>query len=173
MHWRFQQVIPYARTATPAPTPAVPGLPDTAADPYRGIAGKTTPVAGITLGLCDVLGNTGVSTGKDGATPYLVEAPAGYTDALLTLTQWPAVSLSYAVTSGSAGPLLTVAIAPQAGATAPEPGDSAAGAIQAAARQAERYATAYYQLAGGRTEASLVTTLMPGADGAPDPWPWT
>ncbi|WP_405527290.1 hypothetical protein OG592_06250 [Streptomyces avidinii] len=169
VHWRFQQVIPYARTATPAPTPAVPGLPDTAADPYRGIAGKTTPVAGITLGLCDVLGNTGVSTGKDGATPYLVEAPAGYTDALLTLTQWPAVSLSYAVTSGSAGPLLTVAIAPQAGATAPEPGDSAAGAIQAAARQAERYATAYYQLAGGRTEASLVTTLMPGADGAPDP----
>ncbi|WP_406511397.1 hypothetical protein OG851_03005 [Streptomyces sp. NBC_00161] len=169
VYWRFQQVIPYARTATPETAPAVPGLPDTAADPYRGIVGETTPVAAITLGLCDVLGNTGVSTGADGATPYVVDAPAGYTDALLAVTQWPAVSLSYTVEPSSAGPLLTVAIAPQAGAAAPEPGDSAADAIEAAARQAERYATAYYQLAGGRTAASLVTTLMPGAEGAPDP----
>ncbi|MFK0258317.1 hypothetical protein [Streptomyces sp. NPDC090445] len=168
-YWRFQQVIPYARTATPEPAPAVPGLPDSAADPYRGIAGETTPVAPITLGLCDVLGNRGVSTGADGETPYVVDAPAGYTDTLLAVTQWPAVSLSYTVSPSSAGPLLTVTIAPQAGAAAPEPGNSAASAIQAAARQAERYATAYYQLAGGRTTASLVTTLMPGGDGAPDP----
>ncbi|MEU5692269.1 LysM peptidoglycan-binding domain-containing protein [Actinosynnema sp. NPDC020468] len=146
VHWGFRRMIPHARLAGRSPAPAVPGLPPPADDPYRGVS--ATPTA-ITLGVSDVLGNPGAST-----PPRVVDGPTTYTDTLLSVAQWPAVALSYSVRTGTT---LVVTLEPQAGSVAP--GAAPRLAIEEAARQAERYATAYYQLAGDRVTAAVVTTL--------------
>ncbi|MBE9499736.1 hypothetical protein IHE61_20880 [Streptomyces sp. GKU 257-1] len=170
VHWRYQQALPHVSTV-PSPAPAVGGLPAPDKDPYRGIEGERTPGVAITLGFCDVLGNLGISTDTGDAAPYVVDAPLGYRDVLLAVTQWPALSLSYSVAPSATGPRLSITLAPQAGATAPEPGDSPTRALDAARRQSERYAAAYYQLAGDRVTATVRTTLVPGPDGTPAPLP--
>jgi hypothetical protein len=168
-YWNYGQALPVSRYTPHTVTPDIPGLPGPGADPYRGIAGETIPVAGIQLGFADVLGNV---TAPPAAEEGLVLAEVGYTDALLGVAAWPAATLSYRISRAGDGQImLTMTVAPQPAATAAMPGTSAAQAIAAAARQAERYREAYYQLSAERADAAVLTTLRQTADGRPEPLP--
>ncbi|MEZ0109717.1 hypothetical protein ABH920_003731 [Catenulispora sp. EB89] len=170
--WWFEQALPVTRFGPASPAPQAEGLPAAYLDPYRGIAGTSTPLAKIAVGFADVLGDT-AAPGQAGG-ELVLDAPVGYTDALLGVSAWPAVTLSYALVPPSApGRDVTLAatLAPQPAALAP--GADPAAAAQAALRAAERYAEVYYQLAGGRVSAHLLSALrqVPGSGGEPDALP--
>lgn len=187
--WRYEQAFPISRHAVEQPAPAVPGLPEPAADPYRGISGSALPVARIELGFADVLGNITAPPppppeGSDaaGSNPAgTVPVPVGYTDAVLPVSAWPAVTLAYAIersqqsaaVSADVQPdvQLAVTISPQPAATAPALAADPEQARTAAQRQAERYASVYYQLLDRRLTASIRTSLHQAPDGAPLPLP--
>jgi hypothetical protein len=168
VYWRYDQALPMTRYAPRSPAPAVPGLPSPAGDPYRGITGSTLPVAGVQLGFADVLGNT---TAPPAPGQGLVSVPVGYTDALLGVANWPAVTLSYAVYGADGPAALVVTVTPQPAAIAPMPGTAPEPAAEGARRQAEQWAKVYYQLLGGRTGASIRTTLHQDPDGRPAEMP--
>ena len=196
--WRYEKAFPISRHAHEQPAPAVPGLPDPAADPYRGISGAELPMARIQLGFADVLGNLtappepaggrdegglddagdgdargdGGVGNADGADGGSVAVPVGYTDAVLAVSAWPAVTLAYAIEPAQqpGGDLhLAVTVAPQPAATAPAADPEQARA--AAQRQAERYAAVYYQLLDQRLTPTVRTSLHQEPDGSPRPLP--
>ncbi|HEY9285233.1 MAG TPA: LysM peptidoglycan-binding domain-containing protein, partial [Pyrinomonadaceae bacterium] len=155
--WRFDQVLPVARFGPASAAPPVGGLPDPADDPYRGIGGTRLASADIRLGFSDVLGNiTAPPATPDGA----VNAVVGYTDPIAGVANWPAVTTQYEVTAQTDGTVtLTATVAPQPGAIVAAPAQSAAVAVGAAARQAEKYREPYFQLAQPNVTVSLVTSL--------------
>lgn len=169
--WRYEKAFPIAKYADEQPAPAVPGLPDPAADPYRGISGAGLPTARIELGFADVLGNV-TAPPEPGTDQGVVPVPVGYTDAVLAVSAWPAVTLAYAIETAprTGGEIhLAVTVTPQPAATAPTPDPEQARA--AAQRQAERYAQIYYQLLDRRLEPTVRTTLHQQPDGSPRPLP--
>lgn len=165
--WRYQRVVPVARFGPPSVTPAVLGLPPPAQDPYRGLAGQSgVPVASFALGFADVLGNVTAPP----SSPVQVSAPAGYTDALIGVTTWPAVTSWFSVLpapDGLGGAELLVTVAPQPSVGAPTPSQSPVAALAALAKQAERYRQIYYQVLQPDVGAALLTSLSQTGDGAP------
>jgi len=163
-YWRYHETLPIARFA-PLSLPAVDPLPDPAADPYRGIGSGALQKATIALGFADVLGNATAPPASGGT----IEAPVGYTDDLLGVSAWPAVTTAYTLAPAAAGKAsLSITIAPQPAATAPAARQNPQTAIDLAAKQAERYATAYYQLPQG-LGFQVLTTLAQDANGVPAP----
>ncbi|HST63453.1 MAG TPA: LysM peptidoglycan-binding domain-containing protein [Longimicrobium sp.] len=163
--WRYEQVVPVYRLGPPSYAPAVPGLPDPADDPYRGVGGQSSqPKVSMQIGFADVLGNVTAPPSGGGA----VTADAGYTDPLLGVSAWPGVTTAWAVSADGA-PRLTVTVAPQAAAAAPTALESAGGTREAALRQAEKYAQAWFQLAQPDVTAALLTALLQDGHGAPAP----
>lgn len=165
--WRYQRVVPVARFGPPSVIPAVPGLPPPAQDPYRGLAGqRSVPVASFALGFADVLGNVTAPP----SSPVQVSAPAGYTDALIGVTTWPAVTSWFSVLpapDGLGGAELLVTVAPQPSVGAPTISQSPVAALAALARQAERYRQITYQVMQPDVGAALLTSLSQTSDGAP------
>jgi len=165
--WRFDQLIPLSQFGPPSVAPAVPGLPDPERDPYRGFgAAAALPQASFQLGYADLLGNVSAAGSN-----REVEVPIGYVDPLLGPGAWPGTTASFGVLAGEGEVRLTVTIAAQPGVAAPAPSQGAGEAAAAAAKQAERYAEAYFQLAQPTVGGSLVTTLHQDSGGAPQPLP--
>jgi hypothetical protein len=162
--WKFDQVIPIARFGPASVVPGVAGLPDPALDPYRGIGGTSLQRAIISTGFSDIAGNVTADSPLGGTVPLNV----GYTDPLLGVANWPAVTASYGVTTAT----LTITLAAQPGAITPSPMSAPADAIDAAAKQAEKYRTAYFQLAQPNVEAFALTTVKPAAIAVDVPTLW-
>jgi len=160
--WKYQQVLPVYRFGPPSVLPAVPGLPDPDADPYRGVQGTTLPQANVQASFVDLLGNTSLD-------PASVPLDAGYTDVLAPVGSWPATVASYALGGSSAAPSMTVTIAIQAGAGGVDLSKLPESAIATAAATAATYASVVYQLAQDDVTAQLRTPLSVDDAGAPAP----
>ncbi|HLG54021.1 MAG TPA: LysM domain-containing protein [Vicinamibacterales bacterium] len=165
--WKYDQVVPISRFGPASAAPAVPGLPDPAADPYRGIGGTTLVSTTLQLGFADVVGNV---TAPPAAGSGTVTVNVGYTDPLLSVGAWPAVTLSYTVAPQTGQPVnLVVVASSQPASRVATPEQSAAVGAAAASRQAEQYQTAWFQLVQpGMTDSSrqpspcsIVTSLQP------------
>jgi hypothetical protein len=162
-HWRYDQVVPLSTVGPASPAPAVPGLPDPATDPYRGFGTAATPAsATFVLRYADVLGNL-----TRDASAKAVDVEVGYTDPLLGPSAWPGATTGFAVVRADGVVTLTVTVTAQPGTVVPGPGGAREAATDAAQAQAERYATAYLQLAQTSVDGQIATTLHQGADGRP------
>ena len=109
-NWVYSQSIPYSRFAKQKPR-AVAGLPAPAASPYQGLGSLLK----VNFSWQDYYGNCLLTTlaqpQAGDAHPVLNQPPVltGYTDALLALSQWPAVSAGWQVRPvASQPPLLEV-----------------------------------------------------------------
>jgi LysM repeat protein len=170
-YWRYDQAIPIARFGPLSAAPQVGGLPDPGLDPYRGIGGQTTlPSAQVQLGFADILGNvTAPPSSGEALPPGALTLQVGYTDPLVGPGGWPAVTTSYALAKADNVVTLAITVASQAGLLMPAPDQSPNVALDAAGRQAARFATAYYQLAQPGVAASVLTSLQQNPDGTPAP----
>ncbi|HKP51304.1 MAG TPA: hypothetical protein VJ183_01485 [Chloroflexia bacterium] len=169
-YWRYQQVVPIARFGPVSAAPVVEGLPDPKDDPYRGIAGVSLPKAVIQLGFADVVGNITAPPGESKpATPGAIEADVGYTDPLLSVSNWPGVITSFDVTPVAGSVNLTVTIAARASAITPSASQSPCESIALAKKQSEKYREIYFQVAQPQLTTWIVTTLKQAANGQPDP----
>jgi len=167
--WRYDEVVPVTSFGPDSAAPAVAALPAPAGDPYRGFgAASSLPQATFELGFGDVLGNVTVE-------PFSkpVTADVGYTDPLVGVGGFPAVTSSYGVARATAnGPVtLAVTVAPQPAAVVPAPGDLPALAAENAARQAARYREIWFQLVQPTLRAEILTTLSQDGKGQPNVLP--
>lgn len=164
--WAYEQVLPIARFAPSSVTPPAPALPDPTADPYRGIGNSTT--ATVQLGFADVAGNiTAPPASGPGLPPGGFTAPVGYTDSLLGLSSWPAVTSHYALAPSGNNVTLSVTIEAQPGAATAGPGQSVAAAKELTTRQLQKYTQLYFQLAQPGVTAALLTSLLQDNAGHP------
>ena len=156
--WNYRQVAAVYTLASSNEGASSPALPPASADPYAGSApGSTAPLA---LNFQDILGNRTLGAG-------LAVAPAvGYTDELVALSAWPAVSTSYRffppVANGS-NFAMSVGVAPTRYLPSAAGGDAAS---KRATQDAAQYATISYQLQQDDVTCWLSTTL--GAFATPD-----
>ncbi|WP_432973878.1 hypothetical protein [Dactylosporangium sp. CA-233914] len=158
--WRYEQVLPLARFGPASPCPAVPGLPPPDADPYRGVGQG----ANVHLGLCDVLGNVTTLPGGPNGTARLT---LGYTDAVLGVGSWPGITTAYWVDRGPQGVRLRLTVTAEPATIMPGLDGTATAVAPQVARAAERFAQACFQLADGRVQAAVVTSLRQDQDGTP------
>ncbi len=169
-YWRYEQVLPISHFGPGSTAPSVSGLPVVENDPYRGIGGQTLSSAVIQLGFADVLGNvTAPPAQTEHLPPGAISAPVGYTDQILGVSNWPALTTSYAISASSSTVNLTVTIAPQPAAIAPSPNQPPRIAIDAASRQAGKYEQAYFQLVQPKVKAWILSSLKQDASGQPEP----
>lgn len=167
--WKYSQVVPVARMGPASHAPAVVGLPEPAADPYRGIGGQSSlQSAQIQLGFGDVLGNVTAPPAL-GDTGGLVQARVGYTDPLLPVTSWSGTLTTYAFRGVTGGAALDLALSLQAGTLATGLLQPPALAAEAAGRVAETYRQVYYELVQPALEVSAWTTLQSDSRGEPRP----
>lgn len=168
-YWRYDQVLPIYRFGPASAAPPVVGLPIPADDPYRGpgAAGTMVP-ARIQMDAIDVFGNvtTPANDGgaggdaNSGAPPGAVDYTLGYYDPLITPSSWPATTLAYGLTTANGKVRLTVSLAPQPAALAPNPLQSAASLAAKAALQAGKYQEIYFQLAQAGVVPKILSTLQ-------------
>lgn len=172
--WRYDQVLPITRFGPSSIAPDVVNLPDPDADPYRGITGAALPQVEIQLGFADVLGNVTAPppTAAGSLPPGALQASVGYTDSLLGVGSWPSITTAYSVATIETVATLTVTIAAQPAALAPIPGQSPVVALDAAQRQAEKYAQIYFQLVQPAMSGLLLTSLKQNTSGDPAPFPF-
>src|SRR5690606_6747969 len=93
--WSYQLAVPYSKLAKRAPA-SVAGLPDADQSPYLGVGGIIQPQ----YQWQDLYGNTLVTTltlpqVAEAAPINLPAVSLGYTDALISPRQWPAVGLEW------------------------------------------------------------------------------
>ncbi|HEX2078549.1 MAG TPA: LysM peptidoglycan-binding domain-containing protein, partial [Longimicrobium sp.] len=175
--WSLFQVVPVHRFARSYPLPAVAGLPAPEADPYAGIstaAGSDPAMASarVLLTFREVMGNTSAAEGTaaEGG-PLPVDLPVGYTDPVIGLGSWPAVTASFRVepaAAGAKGAVLEATATLQASTHLPGAGQRAAAARATAADHLQRLSQAYYQVMQPDATVSLFTTLEADA-GVPVP----
>ncbi|MBL8297656.1 MAG: LysM peptidoglycan-binding domain-containing protein [Rhodanobacteraceae bacterium] len=167
-YWNYQQIIPVSRMGPASLAPDVVGLPAAVADPYRGIGGRSSLTqAQVQLGFADLQGNT-TAPPANGSNPGLVPVDVGYTDDLISIANWPALSSSYDFGDPVAGNVyLNLRLVLQAGANQPGFAQSPAASLEAQARQAEKYQQVYYQLAQSDLEVSISTSLYQDGNGQP------
>ncbi len=100
--WMFRQSVPYYKFANQLSAGTNAGLPGIDTSPYKGIG----YLVQANFEWCDIYGNTALTTlaqpPKD-AHSIVNEVPilTGYTDALLSVNQWPSVSVAWQVADGS------------------------------------------------------------------------
>lgn len=164
--WNLTQVVPAAAFAVDR-LPARPGAPSPRDDPYAGVTASGTeplrPVAtAVALWFHDVLGNA--SAPGDGSTS--LELPVRYTDPVIGVSAWPSTTTRFDVERRDGAAMLTVAVDLQAVAYQPGAAQRGDAVATRAARDAERFGAAYYQLAQRDVRAALRTTLRqrPGED---------
>jgi hypothetical protein len=160
--WSYDQIVPIYRFGPGSALPEVVGLPAPEADPYRGFGtASARPVADFQLGFGDIFGNRTADSDTQA-----VAVEVGYTDPLIGVAEWPAVVCGYQVEPAPGSTArLAVTIGPRPSVVMPTPSQPGAAGADAANRQAEKYAQAYYQL-GQTVTGQLVTTLK--TDPAPD-----
>lgn len=148
--WDYEQLVPVARFGLANSAVACTALPAPAENPYAGIVGATGPAsvghASLALEFQDVYGNRTRSTRPLG----VVDAPVGYTDALLGVGAWPGIAAGYAFTEGpavgaTAGVQLHTLFALQTDRYAPSGGTDVVGALRAASADEVRYRQVYFQ----------------------------
>jgi LysM repeat protein len=156
--WHYHQVLPLFRFAPPALILA-PGLPDPAANPYRGVA-EGWELA-FSLAFQDVFGNqvTGAS-----ALPA-VTIPAGYNDPVLGLASWPGASASFEIAAVAGMPVLTTTVSLGLSRYVPSADTAYAVSARAAAAHLVKYRQASYQLHQSDVTASIATSMdYPGSE---------
>lgn len=160
-YWKYQQVIPISRfTASGITTacPAVAGLPAGTDDPYTGYGTQTVlPYAHFSFAFGDVLGNRSSYNAA-------VDIPVGYTDNLIGISDWPAVSRSFSVEQKDQVALLAALIASRPSELLPGPGEKADSRADQLLQQQQRYASIYYQLAQPGLQVRLISSLNYIAD---------
>lgn len=162
-YWRYDQVVPLYRYASPSLLDEVPGLPQPADDPYRGFqSGTGQAQATFRLGLADVFGNVSREPFDAAA-----QVAAGYTDPVLGPAAWPATATAFSVGTKDGFVNLVVTVTAQPSNAVPGPLDPPQAAAEAAARQAARFAGVVYQLTQPTEQGTLLTTLVTGSDGQP------
>ena len=99
--WEFHQSIPYADSAEVVPAASAGILPDSSGDPYRGLGS----ILQAEYTWQDYFGNTLISKFDLGQKAPYNQPPVlvGYTDALIGVSQWPAVSAAWRVRRGADG----------------------------------------------------------------------
>jgi len=165
-YWKFEQVMPVANFAPASLAPDVPGLPDASKDPYRGVGGQDPsaglPVAHFLFGFGDVLGNR---TAPPASGEGVLALKAGYTDPLVGVGEWPAISTLYGVRKPDGGePQVILQIIPRPSCFLPSPSQIGDTGKEPATRSAEKYAQSYYQLVQENIDCFLVTSLKVAPD---------
>jgi LysM repeat protein len=158
--WNYRQVAAVYTLANDNEAAVSPALPPKLADPYAGVTPGSTAILDLTFQ--DILGNRTQGSGLS------VNAPVGYTDELVALSAWPAVTTSYSffqpvAASGLANFALAIAIAPNRYLPGAASGDAAS---KRASQDLAQYATIAYQLQQTDVTCFLSTTL--GAFAQPD-----
>lgn len=160
-HWYYHQIFPVAKMGPAAKSPSIRGLPNALNDPYCGISNSgTLNQAAVEVGFNDVFGNT-TKAGLSKQTKGHVEINVGYTDVLIPLENWPALSRSYNFKTGSSVNLVGVhlSMASQANVLAPGLNETPNQSIVRAEKQAEKYQQIYYQMAQPNNAVFVNTSL--------------
>lgn len=158
-YWAYQTVLPVYRFAQVASAaPAVDGLPPPASDPYRGLGTQSqAPQVLFSIGVGDVLGNRNLPADNT-SLPVTV----GYTDPLDGPAGWPSVNSYYLVTGSGSDVALGITLAAKAQALMPTTDQRGDAMVLAAGRQAELYASIYYQYVQPGLTVTAETTLQTG-----------
>jgi LysM repeat protein len=159
--WRIARVVDAGRFAR-VHLPPVPTAPPPEGDPYAGIAAGAETSAEVWFQ--DVFGNVS-------GTPGLLPIPVRYTDPLTGVGAWPSTTARYTLAPAGAQADVVVSVDLQTVAYQPAAGDPGTVATAAAARDRDRLAAAYYQVAQPDVHAAVLTSLQqaPGAEPAPLP----
>lgn len=141
--WSYQLAVPYSKLAKRAPA-SVAGLPDADQSPYLGVGGIIQPQ----YQWQDLYGNTLVTTLTlpqlaDAVPVNLPAVSLGYTDALISPRQWPAVGLDWTLAGDSTAPTLEIEFSFSTDTYSPASNSSWQ---QNAARDLRVYTQLYYQL---------------------------
>jgi len=133
------------------------GYPNPDDDPYRGIGGESSmQSANLSFGFSDLMGNvTGSGSGS-------LSIDVGYTDPLLPVHHWPAVTSYYSLQLVEEVAQTTIHIASQAGSAMPGLTTPPLSAVQSAGQTAKKYKEIYFQLAQPDLTVSVLSTLNPG-----------
>jgi LysM repeat protein len=149
--WNYRQVAAVYMLANDNEGADSGVLPPKASDPYAGVAPGST--AALALDFQDILGNR-----TQGASLSL-SSPVGYTDELVALSAWPAVTSSYrffAPIAGGANFAVNIGVSP----ARYMPGAASGAAVAKRATQDRaQYATISYQLQQDDVTCWLSTTL--------------
>ncbi len=164
--WDLFQVIPIHRYAKTYGLPEVDALPAPDADPYAGIngasSGGTYRMANtqVSIDFREVFGNASLDSGTlaEGG-PDGIDVDVGYTDPVIGVGAWPAVTGFFDVAPAGSGALLTTTIAMQASTHLPANLQRASDAAAVAADQHSRFHNIYYQITQPDVTVSLLTTL--------------
>ncbi|MDQ7981740.1 Ig-like domain-containing protein [Paraburkholderia sp. SARCC-3016] len=104
--WNFSQALPYSRFAkhVPQAAQAAVALPPASGSPYLGVGG----ILQVSFAWQDYYGNvlsTPLSDPQAGDAPPYNDAPllTGYTDPLVSLSQWPSIASNWQMLPGSSG----------------------------------------------------------------------
>ncbi|MEM1321686.1 MAG: LysM peptidoglycan-binding domain-containing protein [Bacteroidota bacterium] len=156
----YKQVLPVARfvaEGTPEAAAQVVGLPDPSEDPYRGYGMLSSlPSAEFAFGFGDVLGNR---TQAAGANQGITEIEVGYTDNLIGLSEWPAISSYFEVQGTSGNASLRAVITYRSSELVPSPSQSAAATQDLITQNINKYRAVYYQLVQSNITAWIVSSL--------------
>lgn len=159
--WKYRGVIPYHKFTTSS-IPVEPNLPSPENDPYAGIGNTAT----IQFNWQDMFGNE-ITTPIDSQklTPTIQ-----YTDLIVGLSLWPAVTAGYQFDAVSGSPEITLDLWFDLGRykSNPDTAENQAAVLQKAQADIITYTTLYYQLGHGTDLSIYFQSSIDGTMENPD-----
>ncbi len=151
--WVYQQSLRANTSAAVNPMIDCDVLPPAKDNPYAGVS-KDAEIA-IAIDLQDVFGN---KTAAPLSNPT-INAPFGYTDEIINLSQWPSTSRIYAFAHAEDSPLLSLTLAFNPTPYTPAAGVPYVTTNNAASNDLARFTLVHYQLQMPDMKVSLATTM--------------